>query len=385
MTLTRRTVTQQEEWDAALLSLPEPHVLQTWMWGELKSKYGWLPQRWVWDEGGRPKAAAQILERRWPDRAWRLASRLLYVPRGPILDWSDADLSTAVLDALTSIARERGAIFVKIDPEVPEAVSDPADADPVPFAAGVRLRSDLVSLGWIPSSEQVQFRSTLRLDLRDDEVDLLARMKPKARYNVRLAERRGVTVRVGNEDDFDELYAMYAETSVRDGFVIRPKAYYLDAWGLPLRDGNAQPFLAEVEGGAVAALILFHFGSTAWYFYGMSRAAHRDRMPTHLLQWEAMRWAKRHGMTTYDFWGAPDRADPKDPMFGVYRFKAGFGASFVQTLGAWDYPVRGAAYRVYAVLLPRVLGLLRRRQRRRTQLDVEGASGGPPWTGAHAA
>jgi lipid II:glycine glycyltransferase (peptidoglycan interpeptide bridge formation enzyme) len=152
--------------------------------------------------------------------------------------------------------------------------------------------------------------------------------------------------------------------------VIRPKAYYLDAWGLPLRSGRAQAFLAEVDGAPVAGLILFHFGTTAWYFYGMSRETHRDRMPSHLLQWEAIRWAKAHGSRTYDFWGAPDTADVSDPMFGVYRFKSGFGAAHVRMLGAWDFPVRPALYRLYSTVLPRVLDVLRRRQRERTRRSL---------------
>jgi lipid II:glycine glycyltransferase (peptidoglycan interpeptide bridge formation enzyme) len=164
---------------------------------------------------------------------------------------------------------------------------------------------------------------------------------------------------------------MYAETAVRDGFVIRPRSYYHDAWGMPFRAGRAQALLAEVEGSPVAGLIVLHFGPTAWYFYGMSRDAHRDRMPSYLLQWEAIRWAKGRGLTTYDFWGAPDLPDADDPMFGVYRFKAGFGAKYVRTLGAWDWPLRPLAHRLYTVALPRVLAVLRSRQRAATRRAVE--------------
>ncbi|HSB89468.1 MAG TPA: peptidoglycan bridge formation glycyltransferase FemA/FemB family protein [Anaerolineales bacterium] len=374
MALQRRLVTDAYAWDKALLSLPEPHILQSWVWGELKSRYGWRAERWLWETDGQPRAAAQVLERSWPTSFGRRAWRLLYIPRGPIVDPSEPSLTKAVLAELADIAREHQAVFLKIDPEIAEAVADPAEAEPAPAADGSRLRAQMLALGWIPSPEQVQFRSTLRLDLRQDEQRLLERMKPKTRYNVRLAERRDVTVRPAGSADLDVLYAMYAETSVRDRFVIRPKDYYLDAWGLPLSAGRAQAFLAEVAGQPVAGLILFHFGSTAWYFYGMSRSAHRDRMPTHLLQWEAVRWAKGRGFTTYDFWGAPDRPDPQDPMFGVFRFKAGFGASFVRTLGAWDLPVRPAAHRLYAFVLPRVLGILRIGQRRRTRNDVEEAA-----------
>lgn len=371
MNLLRRPVTRQDEWDSALGSLPEPHILQSWVWGEVKANYGWRADRWVWEENGRAMAVAQVLERQWPAAIPWPSSRVLYVPRGPILDWSNPALASAVLTDLTSLARERQAIFLKIDPELPLTTSESAERKPEPCAVGARVQEHLLRSSWIPSVEQVQFRSTLRLRLESDEAELLARMKPKTRYNIRLAERKGVRIRSGTESDFDELYAMYGETSVRDGFVIRPRAYYLEAWGIPLRAGNAKIFVAEVQGRAVAALILFHFGPTAWYFYGMSRAAQRESMPTHLLQWEAIRWAKSAGLRTYDFWGAPDRADPEDPMYGVYRFKVGFGASLVQTVGAWDYPVQRAMYSLYSVVLPRILEVLRRRQGRsiRPSLD----------------
>jgi len=360
----RRLVTRQDDWDTSLASLPEPHILQSWVWGEVKSKYGWKAERWIWEDNGNATAAAQVLERRWPAGLPWPSWRVLYVPRGPILDWSNAALASAVLTDLTALARERQAIFLKIDPELTLTLSEVPDGELVPSAVGTSVEETLRRLNWIPSLEQVQFRSTLRLGLESDEDELLARMKSKTRYNIRLAERKGVSIRSGSESDFDELYAMYRETSIRDGFVIRPRSYYLDAWGTPLRAGRAKIFLAEVQGRAVAALILFHFGPTAWYFYGMSRSAHRESMPTHLLQWEAIRWAKAAGLRTYDFWGAPDRADPDDPMFGVYRFKVGFGASLVETIGAWDFPVQRARHRLYSVVLPRVLEILRRRHRR---------------------
>src|SRR4030065_555613 len=132
----RRTVTRQDEWDSALLSLPEPHILQSWEWGEVKSKYGWKAERWIWEENGKAAAAAQILERRWPAGLRWPSWRVLYVPRGPILDWPNPALASAVLAGLTSPARERQAIFIKIDPELPLRLSPFTDAEPDPTAAG---------------------------------------------------------------------------------------------------------------------------------------------------------------------------------------------------------------------------------------------------------
>ena len=209
------------------------------------------------------------------------------------------------------------------------------------------------------------------VDLRPSEDELLACMKPKTRYNIRLAARRGVAVRAGGEADLDGLYRMYAETAVRDGFVIREAGYYREVWGTFLRAGLAEALIAEVSGEPVAAVWVFRFGDRAWYLYGMSRPLHREKMPNHLLQWEAMRRSKQAGCTVYDLWGAPDKFDERDPLWGVYRFKEGFGGRVVRHIGAWDLPVRPLYYRLYTEILPRWLDRMRRRGRARTLQEIK--------------
>ncbi len=177
-------------------------------------------------------------------------------------------------------------------------------------------------------------------------------------------------VRLGTPGDLELLYRLYAETSVRDGFVIRDRDYYLDVWGTFERAGLADFLIAEVEDAPVAGLVLFRFAGRAWYLYGMSRDAHRERMPNYLLQWEAMRRAKAAVCESYDLWGAPDVFDESDSMWGVFRFKEGLGAQVVRTAGAWDYPSRPLAYVLYTRVLPRVLDLMRRRGRARTRQEV---------------
>jgi lipid II:glycine glycyltransferase (peptidoglycan interpeptide bridge formation enzyme) len=195
-------------------------------------------------------------------------------------------------------------------------------------------------------------------------------MKPKTRYNIRLAGRKGVQVRTGVEADFGLLYRMYAETSIRDGFAIREEGYYREVWGTFLRAGLAEPLVAEVSGEPVAAVVIFYFAGKAWYLYGMSRAAHREKMPNYLLQWEAMRRAKAAGCLTYDLWGAPDHLDETDPMWGVYRFKEGLGGTVIRHVGAWDLPVRPFYYRLYTGFLPKILDWMRYRGVRRTRRSL---------------
>ncbi len=352
----------REEWDATLLSLPEPHLLQSWDWGDLKAKYGWRAERWVWrGDQDQPIGAAQVLF-----RSIRGGLTMAYCPRGPITDWDQPLEWLAVLKDLIGRARDQGVFFVKIDPAIKLANEFSVDQIEQHLVARSLLES-----GWSLSDEQVQFRNTLTLDLTQDEEALLAGMKQKTRYNIRLASRKGVTVREGSMQDLDPLYQMYAETSVRDGFVIRPKSYYRDAWGSFVASGNAVPLIAEVEGDAVAALMVYRFGGTAYYLYGMSRTAHREKMPNYLLQWEAMRWAISNNCSSYDFWGAPHEIDAEDRMFGVYRFKLGFGAELVRTPGAWDFPTKPGLYKLYTAIMPILLAGMRLFGRARTRAQVQ--------------
>ena len=351
------------DWDSYISELPHSHLLQSWAWGEFKAGYGWRPQRLRW-EGANGRAAAQVLR-----RTGLRVLRVLYAPKGPLLDWQNSALRAQVLDELQALARRERAIFIKIDPDV--VLSRGLPEAEQPDAAGQSLQADLARRGWAFSRDQIQFRNTVCLDLAPSEADLLAGMKQKTRYNVRLAERKGVQVRPGGPADLDRLYQMYAETSVRDGFAIRSLDYYRDAWGRFMAAGLAQPFVAEVGGEPVAALVIFRFARTAWYQYGMSRDAHRDKMANYLLQWHAIRWAKAQGCATYDFWGAPSALVESDPLWGVWRFKEGFGAQLVRHLGAWDYAPSPALYRLYTIVLPRILDIMRRRGRQQTQESIE--------------
>jgi len=328
------------EWDTALAHLPNAHILQSWEWGTFKSRYGWRPTRYLWLDEDRPCAAASALTR----RLGRWFGAVTYVPKGPALDYGDVPLLEHVLDALENVAREERALFVKIDPDVR-----------MDTAEGQAVVTVLRRRGWRTSREQVQFRNTILIDMTHSLDDILAAMKSKWRYNVRLAVRKGVTVRRGTSADLPLLYDMYAKTADRDGFVIRPKEYYRDAWGTFIDAGMAQPLIAEGDGEPLGMVIIFHFAGRAWYMYGASRSIQREKMPNHLLQWEAMRWAKDQGCTVYDMWGAPDELDESDPLWGVYRFKQGFGGEFVRHIGAWDFPVSKPGYWLYANTMPRVL------------------------------
>jgi peptidoglycan pentaglycine glycine transferase (the first glycine) len=342
------TIADPTHWNRVLESLPCAHILQTWEWGQFKrDTVGWEPERFVFQRGDEVIAAAQALTRRTGPL------RVMYVPKGPPLDYTDTDLRREVLTWLHHHARERGAIFVKIDPDVVAGSGIPGEPDAHETPLGREVVDDLRALGYRFSRDQIQFRNTHQIDLTRSEDDLLAAMKQKTRYNIRLAERKGVTIRPAEPDDLDLLYRLYALTAQRDDFPIRPLDYYRRAWGTFMQAGLAHALVAEYKGRALAHVIIFRFGPRAWYFYGASSDEERQRMPTYALQWAAIQWAKAQGCTVYDLWGAPDDFDdPRDPLAGVHRFKAGLGGQVVRHIGAWDYPARPLLYGTYTVAKP---------------------------------
>lgn len=354
------SVPDPEIWDRFVAAHPQAHILQTSPWGALKAAFGWEVERvalvegatcrgmeeWCWNldraelEGGRIVAGAQILYRRLPGGLARLA----YVPRGPLVDWEDGETLASLMDALATSARRRGAVALTVEPDLPD---------------GPVHRERLASLGFVPSPlGNVQPRRTLVVDLSGTEEEVLARMKQKTRYNIRLAARKGVVVREGAEADLPTFHRLMALTGTRNRFGVHAPAYYERAFWLFVPRGWARLLLAEVDGEPVAALMAFALGRRSWYFYGASGDAHREKMPTYLLQWEAMRWARSLGCTEYDLWGVPD-ADREQleteftrrrgGLWGVYRFKRGFGGRLVRTVGAWDRPLRPLFYRLYTL------------------------------------
>lgn len=358
-----------ENWDQVVSTLPGRHFLQTWEWGEAKRASGWQPTHRVWvSDDDQVSAAALILTRAVVLKGIKLPLRMMYIPRGPLLlDWQDQVLRRQILSDLRQIGRQQQVIFIKIDPQIELGRGVPGGERATQAPGSESVTNHLRQEGWMPAKEQVQFRNTMLIDLRPDADQLLASMKQKTRYNVRLAARRGVAVRLGDTADLELLFQMYAETAVRDRFTIRNADYYLKIWKDFITSGLGEPLLAEVKGEPVAGVIIFRFGGRAWYVYGMSREVHREKMPNYLLQWEAIRRAKQAGCTEYDLWGAPEKFDDEDDLWGVYRFKDGLGAEVVRFIGAYDLPINSLMYRAYSQVLPKVLALMRRRGESQTR------------------
>jgi peptidoglycan pentaglycine glycine transferase (the first glycine) len=267
---------------------------------------------------------------------------------------------------LKDFCRERGAIQIKIDPDFVIGRGVPDGEETSQALSGGEVQQELRRSGWTFSQDQIQFRNTFWIDLQPEEEKLLEQMKSKTRYNIRLSGRKGIQTRLGKQSDLANLYRMYADTSLRGGFTIRGEDYYLTLWKIfldpelnPEVDPAAQPIIAEFQDLPVAGAVFFRFGKRAWYLHGMSLMDHSEKMPTYLVQWDGIRWARSKGCAVYDMWGAPDQFDKSDSMWGVYRFKNGFGGEVIRTLGAWDYPNKPILYNLYTRLLPVLLDRMR--------------------------
>ena len=331
-----------ELWDPFVTAHPNSHILQTSPWGALKSLFGWDDERVGLGWGNELVAGAQVLYRRVGFGLGRWA----YVPKGPLVDWSDQGQLALVWQALDRVARARRAFALTIEPDL---IDEPAH------------RERLLALGFRPSPlEAVQPRRTIIVNLSPDENEIMAAIKSKTRYNTRLAVRKGVAVREAGESDLSAFQGLMAATAERDRFGVHTPAYYEAAYRLFVPRGWARLLLAEVGGEPVAGLMVFAIPPRAWYFYGASGNAHREKMPAYLLQWEAMCWARSVGCQSYDLWGVPDYdeetleaefAQRRGGLWGIYHFKRGFGGQLVRTLGAWDRVYAPARYRLYRWML----------------------------------
>jgi lipid II:glycine glycyltransferase (peptidoglycan interpeptide bridge formation enzyme) len=336
-------VTQRETWDSFVNEHARGHLLQSWGWGDLKAGFGWSPLRLVWrDENQGIIAAVQVL-RRTLSVLPLSAGHLAYIPKGPVMDWSQPELCKIFFAQLHTLLRKQGALALRIEPDFVIDAVDEAGGSPPPSPLAEQF---------FPA-QAIQPVRTILLDLAPAESALLAQMKEKWRYNVRLASRKGVTIRAAQSlEDVRAWYTLLQTTGERDQFGIHTLNYYLTAWEIFAPRQQLRLLLAEHDGHLLAGIFVGLFAQQGLYLYGASSNASRNLMPNYLLQWEAIRWAKQQGATRYDFWGIPETDDEHEAMAGVYRFKSGWGGRVVTFAGCYEHVYRPGAMRLARKFLP---------------------------------
>ncbi len=330
---------QRNMWDGFVNENLQGHFLQSWDWGELKAASGWHPLRLaLWDTASNQiVASAQVLRRTAPHVSLRLG-HLAYIPKGPVLDWSNEPLCDAFFVQLRWCLRMNGAIMLRLEP------NQEVDRDVI---------LNRLTQQKMHTAQAVQPLRTIMLDITPDETTLLAQMKEKWRYNVRLAGRKGVTIRVAETlEDVQAWYTLLETTGERDQFGIHTLAYYVQVWRTFTPDDTVRLLLAEHNGQLLAGIFVSVFAQQAIYLYGASSNEQRQLMPNYLLQWEAIRWAKSRGAHSYDFWGIPETEAEDEAMAGVYRFKRGWGGRVVQFVGCYESIYRPLTLRIAEKFLP---------------------------------
>jgi lipid II:glycine glycyltransferase (peptidoglycan interpeptide bridge formation enzyme) len=320
------------DWDNLLARYPDAHILQSTAWGQLKADFGWKVTHVLFPDCGGQLLIKDVLP----------GIRFAYLPKGPVgigcdLLWPEIDL----------VCHRLNCVFLKVEPDT--WMSDDHEND---------LRNEPIPSTFILSKHSIQPMRTLIIDIKGEEAQILGRMKQKTRYNINLAGKKNVIVEPYT--DLSTFYHLMEITGQRDQFGYHSLAYYQRAYDLFHAQDCCQLLVAKYENKPVAALIVFKFGKRAWYFYGASSNKDRDKMPNYLLQWEAIRWARLHGCTEYDLWGVPDEdlstleanfTQNSTGLWGVYRFKRGFGGELMRSAGPWDRIYKPSLYRIYSLWL----------------------------------
>ena len=244
-----------------------------------------------------------------------IGARLLVSPEGPVLPWADAKLTDSCMRALTtsveSFCRDNALSAWRIEPRLDAGSLD------APLPAVLRnFKAAPIEL--VP-------KETLYLDISPDEATLSAQLHHKARYNIKLAIRQGVTVRELEADDYDSLdsfYAILTEAAQRDDFFLEPKAFFVD---LIETYPHLSILLAEHEGDVIGVLMTIRCGPRVTYLYGGVGNLKRNLMAGYLLQWQAICAARTAGATTYDFYGYIEEEDPNHLYCQFSQFKKKFG------------------------------------------------------------
>ena len=353
---------------------PEPyHFLQTRFWASFKAMHGWTPYFY---EGTATKADNQNIRFNITVLVRKLKSfiSIAYIPLGVELP-KTADTAAESSDSTSSfenagsqfqydsheyllllqdIARELKKLLpptvfcIRFDPPIEFFTNE----DRVNYLRMYKKADGNEKILLKKSPTDVQPPDTVLLPLDKTEEELLSAMKPKWRYNIRLAEKKGVTVKAAGAESIDSFYKVFMETAARDRIAVHGKDYYKSLLELSSDGSHVKTtlYIAEHEGETLAGIITLFTDTEAVYLYGASSDNKRNLMPAYLLQWTAIQDAKKFGSKVYDFYGIPPTDDEHHPMHGLYRFKTGFGGTVIHRAGSLDMPVKPVFYAFYILL-----------------------------------
>lgn len=391
------------------------HFLQTSEWGDFKGRYKWTVHRVGMEKDGELIATALLLVRKLPV----VNKTIIYSPRGFVIDFNDLKLVEKFTEFIQDYCKKLNAVFVKIDPDI---LCKERDIDGNIVKNGEdnsHIIEILKILGYTHKGFSLDFngiqpRFVFRLDITPSEEDIFKNFSSKTRYNIRLAERKGIEIVEGTREDLKKITEIMKITGERDNFITRPLFYFEKMYDEFVHTGHLKLFLAKYnlnkgiavvgqkikdldkelkvlickdnlenrdavlsekiaikeklknehlqllkerekhpDGIIISGAIVSKFGDKAWYMYGASDNIYRDLMPNYLLQWYMIKWAKQSGCKIYDFRGISGDLNKSNPLYGLYRFKKGFNGDFTEFIGEFDLILDKFFYYLWEVLLPK--------------------------------
>ncbi len=318
-----------QEYEAFVQSHPKGNFAQSYLWSKQKPMWVWKAVA-VRDEHGRIKGSLAVMIRKMP----LVGRTLMYGCRGPVCDLDDRETFAQLLEGAKALAKEYKSYVIKLDPDVPS--SNTAFADLL-HSFGFQSKEGGKNF------EAIQPKYVFRLNVAGKtEEEIQAGFHQKWRYNIRVAQKKGVEVRICGKEMIPAFADLMLTTGVRDGFVTRQPSYFsamLDNLG-----EHARLYMAFHEGLPIAGALAIHYGDKVWYLYGASSNEHRNLMPNYLLQWRMIQWALETGCRIYDFRGVSGDLSEDNPLYGLYRFKKGFGGDFTEFVGEMDLVLNRPVY-----------------------------------------
>ena len=316
------TKEQIPEYEAFLQSHPKGHFAQSVLWAKQKPMWKWeaIVSR---DQNGKIKGSLAVLIRKIVPG---LPFTMMYGCRGPVTDLDDRETMKDLIDGAKKLAKQYHSYVIKIDPDVPS--SETAYTKMLE-----ELGFQLTGGGATFDAIQPQYVFRLNTEGKTSE-ELLMSLPQSTRRKVRAGAKKGVTVEIRGKEAVPDFARLMLETGVRDGFVTREASYFenmLDNLG-----EHARLYMAYYEGQAIAGTLAIWYGDKVWYLYGASSNEHRNLMPNYMLQWSMIEWAVEQGCRIYDFRGVPGRVGEDHPLYGLYKFKLGFGGDYVEFVGEMD-------------------------------------------------
>lgn len=316
------------------------HPLQSFEWGEFRKKTGIRVIRRGFTsletssnrakQNGRLIDAFQLTLHPISHTSWTIG----YVPKGTMP-------TKEIVEELKKIGKENNCIFIQLEPNMKYSS---------------QLVNYSLALGLCPAAHPLFTKNTLEIDLTKPEEELLKNMHPKARYNIKVAQKHNVTVEEENTDKaFDIFWKLTEETTTRQHFFAHTKAYHLAQWKtLPHKQTpntlSSHLLFAKYNNMPLTAWIVFIFHKTLYYPYGASSQEHREVMHSTSIMWEAIRFGKKHQLTSFDLWGAaPLGVSSSDPWFGFTQFKERFGSQRVEFIGSYDLVINPLLYEGYKI------------------------------------